>query len=87
MESKPQLVGIHERVRSDLGGSQPPTSTGSSAEPGGKRVVTAANPNAEDAADLLRYVTLSAVHACRYTRHFVMVEFLVSLQYLLGTRV
>ena len=52
MEAKPQLVGIHERVRSDMEGSQPPTSTGSSAAPGGKRVVTAANPSAEDAADL-----------------------------------
>ena len=55
MESKPQLVGIHERVRSDMEGNQPPASTISSTAQGGKRVVTAANPNAEDAADLLRY--------------------------------
>ncbi|GMN49427.1 hypothetical protein TIFTF001_018591 [Ficus carica] len=54
MEAKAQLVGIHERVRSDIEGSQPPTSAVSSTAQGGKRVVTAANPNAEDAAELLR---------------------------------
>ncbi|PON39087.1 hypothetical protein TorRG33x02_343620 [Trema orientale] len=54
MEAKAHLVGIHERVRSDIEGNQPPTSTVSSTAPGDKRVITAANPNAEDAADLLR---------------------------------
>ncbi|MED6137457.1 hypothetical protein PIB30_065207 [Stylosanthes scabra] len=54
VEAKPQLVGIHERVRSD-NGSQPPVSAASSTPEGGKRMPTATNPNAEDAADLLRY--------------------------------
>lgn len=48
MEAKPQLVGIHERVRSDI--DAPPPS-----ESGEKRISTATNPNAEEAADLLRY--------------------------------
>ncbi|KAG2327052.1 hypothetical protein Bca4012_035982 [Brassica carinata] len=47
MEAKPQLVGIHERVRNDI--DAPPSS-----ENGGKRISTATNPNAEEAADLLR---------------------------------
>ncbi|VVB17966.1 unnamed protein product [Arabis nemorensis] len=47
MEAKPQLVGIHERVRSDI--DAPPSS-----ESGEKRIATATNPNAEEAADLLR---------------------------------
>ncbi|CAA7034857.1 unnamed protein product [Microthlaspi erraticum] len=47
MEAKPQLVGIHERVRSDI--DAPPPS-----ESGEKRISTATNPNAEEAADLLR---------------------------------
>ncbi|CAN6813927.1 unnamed protein product [Brassica oleracea] len=47
MEAKPQLVGIHERVRNDI--DAPPSS-----ENGEKRISTAANPNAEEAADLLR---------------------------------
>ncbi|KFK28101.1 hypothetical protein AALP_AA8G472600 [Arabis alpina] len=47
MEAKPQLVGIHERVRSDI--DAPP-----SLESGEKRKATATNPNAEEAADLLR---------------------------------
>lgn len=54
MEAKAQLVGIHERVRSDIEGSQPPTSAVSSTMQGGKRVATAANPSKEDAAELLR---------------------------------
>lgn len=54
VESKPQLVGIHERVRSDINGSQPPTSAASGTSEGGKQVPTATNPSAEDAADLLR---------------------------------
>ncbi|KAG2293473.1 hypothetical protein Bca4012_005529 [Brassica carinata] len=47
MEAKPQLVGIHERVRNDIDAP-------SSSENGEKRISTAANPNAEEAADLLR---------------------------------
>uniref|UniRef100_A0A5B7A342 Uncharacterized protein n=1 Tax=Davidia involucrata TaxID=16924 RepID=A0A5B7A342_DAVIN len=60
MEAKAQLVGIHERVRSDIEGNVPPTSSVqpngslSTTQGGGKRVATATNPNAEDAADLLR---------------------------------
>ncbi|XP_062177933.1 uncharacterized protein LOC133882733 [Alnus glutinosa] len=54
VQAKAQLVGIHERVRSDIGGNQPPASSVSSTTQGGKRVATATNPNAEDAAELLR---------------------------------
>ncbi|KAJ1402256.1 hypothetical protein SESBI_28151 [Sesbania bispinosa] len=54
VEAKAQLVGIHERVRSDINGSQPPTSAALSTSEGGKRVSTATNPAAEDAAELLR---------------------------------
>ncbi|KAI3985056.1 hypothetical protein MKX01_038663 [Papaver californicum] len=50
VEAKAQLVGIRDRVRSDGDGVQPPIS--SHAE--GKRVATATNPDAKDAADLLR---------------------------------
>lgn len=58
MESKAHLVGIHERVRSDFEGKQPPTSVVTSTAEGAKRVPTATNPSAEDAAALLRYVSL-----------------------------
>ncbi|KAG5029096.1 hypothetical protein GmHk_05G013491 [Glycine max] len=54
VEAKPQLVGIHERVRSDINGSQAPTSAASGTSEGGKWAPTATNPNAEDAAELLR---------------------------------
>lgn len=54
VEAKPQLVGIHERVRSDINGSEPPLPAALGASSGGKKVATATNPNAEDAADLLR---------------------------------
>ncbi|XP_041011767.1 uncharacterized protein LOC121255480 isoform X1 [Juglans microcarpa x Juglans regia] len=54
VEAKAQLVGIHERVRSDIEGNQPPASSASSTMQGSKRMATAANPNAEDAAELLR---------------------------------
>ncbi|PSS26211.1 hypothetical protein CEY00_Acc07503 [Actinidia chinensis var. chinensis] len=60
MEAKAQLVGIHERVRSDIEGNTPstssvqPNSSSSSAQGGAKRMATATNPNAEDAAELLR---------------------------------
>jgi hypothetical protein len=57
VEAKPQLVGIHERVRSDIEGSQPPTSAAVNTSEGGKRIPTATNPNAEDAAELLRYAS------------------------------
>ncbi|CAB4320094.1 unnamed protein product [Prunus armeniaca] len=54
VESKAQLVGIHERVRSDFAGNQPPTSIVTSTSQGGKRLPTATNPSTEDAAELLR---------------------------------
>ncbi|KAF2309018.1 hypothetical protein GH714_000126 [Hevea brasiliensis] len=55
VEAKAQLVGIHERVRSDIEANQPPTSSApSTTQDGGKRVPTATKPNAEDAAELLR---------------------------------
>ncbi|CAL1389949.1 unnamed protein product [Linum trigynum] len=55
LESKPQLVGIHERVRSDIQSSQSQASSvASTTDGGGKRVAGAANPGAEDAAELLR---------------------------------
>ncbi|CAN6864194.1 unnamed protein product, partial [Brassica oleracea] len=47
VEAKPQLVGIHERVRNDIDAPPP------SSENGEKRISTATNPNAEEAADLL----------------------------------
>lgn len=53
VEAKAQLVGIHERVRSDMGGNQPASSVSITIQ-GAKRVATATNPNAEDAAELLR---------------------------------
>lgn len=62
MEAKPQLVGIHERVRSDIAGNVPPISSAAQPQKGsmsttpgeGKRVATATNPSEEDAAELLR---------------------------------
>ncbi|KDP27366.1 hypothetical protein JCGZ_20190 [Jatropha curcas] len=55
VEAKAQLVGIHERVRSDMEANQPPTSSvPSTTQEGAKRAPTATNPNAEDAAELLR---------------------------------
>ncbi|KAH0915053.1 hypothetical protein HID58_029499, partial [Brassica napus] len=48
VEEKPQLVGIHERVRNDIDAPPP------SSENGEKQISTATNPNAEEAADLLR---------------------------------
>ncbi|XP_042493297.1 uncharacterized protein LOC122072924 [Macadamia integrifolia] len=61
VESKAQLVGIRERVRSDVEGSIPPASSAqphkgsvstTSAEV--KRVMTATNPDMKDASELLR---------------------------------
>lgn len=65
MEAKAQLVGIHERVRSDIEGNHTPSSVSSTTQ-GVKRVATATNPNAEDAADLLRYsiILLLNMHLC-----------------------
>ncbi|KAK4405103.1 hypothetical protein Sango_0516800 [Sesamum angolense] len=56
VESKPQLVGIHERVRSDVGSniSQGQTGASTPTAQGGKRMPTVSNPSAEDAAELLR---------------------------------
>ncbi|KAL9674663.1 hypothetical protein QQ045_002861 [Rhodiola kirilowii] len=60
LESKPQLVEIRNRVRSDVGGTLAAPSAQHQKGPvspiqsEGKRVATAANPNPEDAADLLR---------------------------------
>ncbi|CAM8951499.1 unnamed protein product [Rhodiola kirilowii] len=60
LESKPQLVEIRDRVRSDVGGTLAAPSAQHQKGPvspiqsEGKRVATAANPNPEDAADLLR---------------------------------
>ncbi|XP_057803074.1 uncharacterized protein LOC131018361 [Salvia miltiorrhiza] len=56
LESKAQLVGIHERVRSDIVGkaSEGQSSDSAIGTKVGKRVATVANPNAEDAAELLR---------------------------------
>lgn len=56
LESKPQLVGIHERVRSDIvsKGSEGQSSGSAVSTQGVKRVATVANPSAEDAAELLR---------------------------------
>ncbi|CAN7023099.1 unnamed protein product [Brassica rapa subsp. trilocularis] len=48
VEAKPQLVGIHERVRNDIDAPPP------SSENGEKQISTATNPNAEEAAYLLR---------------------------------
>lgn len=61
LEAKPQLVGIHERVRNDIEGNVPPSSANDTKKAssatlaeGGKRVSTASNPDAKDASDLLR---------------------------------
>ncbi|KAK6916073.1 hypothetical protein RJ641_018934 [Dillenia turbinata] len=61
VEAKAQLVGIRDRVRSDVDGNFPPTpfiqpqkSSVGTTQGGDKRVATATNPNAEDAAELLR---------------------------------
>ncbi|KAK1385977.1 Endoplasmic reticulum vesicle transporter protein [Heracleum sosnowskyi] len=59
VEAKAQLVGLHERVRSDAESGLPQESgvkqnDSLSTTQGVKRVATATNPNAEDAAELLR---------------------------------
>lgn len=58
LESKPQLVGMHERVRSDMDSkvSQGQSSGHATGAQNGKRVASVANPNAEDAAELLRCI-------------------------------
>ena len=52
MVVKPQLVAIHERVTTT--GANPPGSV-TSGSVDGERIIGAANPGPEDAADLLRY--------------------------------
>ncbi|XP_019168665.1 PREDICTED: uncharacterized protein LOC109164599 [Ipomoea nil] len=57
VEAKPQLVGIHERVRSDVEGTMPKTSTGqrSVSLAGSATSATAqGGKSSEDAADLMR---------------------------------
>ncbi|KAF5733320.1 hypothetical protein HS088_TW17G00862 [Tripterygium wilfordii] len=54
VEAKPQLVGVHERVRSDIESNQHATLSVPTMTNGVKRAPTATNPNAEDAAELLR---------------------------------
>ncbi|KAK3007387.1 hypothetical protein RJ639_017464 [Escallonia herrerae] len=60
MEAKAQLVGIHERVRSDAEGNLPqassvqPNISSTTTQAGVKRVASATNPSAEDASELLR---------------------------------
>ncbi|XP_038975663.1 uncharacterized protein LOC120106706 [Phoenix dactylifera] len=54
VEAKAQLVGIRDRVRSDVEGSHPSGSATKTVSDNGKRVFSAANPDAKDAADLLR---------------------------------
>ncbi|KAL8128482.1 hypothetical protein V2J09_017637 [Rumex salicifolius] len=60
VEAKAQLVGIHERVRSDIEGNAPTSSTDATSKglsatlpEGVKRIVTATNPDAKDASELL----------------------------------
>lgn len=64
MQAKAQLVGIRERVSSDVGSnvsSNQSTKVSSDATGGSaKRVATATNPNVEDAADILRYSSYSS---------------------------
>lgn len=76
VEAKAQLVGIHERVRSDIEGSKPPASAvPSTKQDGAKRVASATNPNAEDAAELLRYIVI--VFSINSDWSFSVVFFLV----------
>lgn len=56
VEAKPQLVGSHERVRSDVEGNMPKLSSGGASQ-GVKRPASASNPSAEEASELLRYET------------------------------
>lgn len=58
VESKAQLVGIRERVRSDVENTAHQGQSGAMVTAqGGKHVATVSNPNAEDAAELLRYAS------------------------------
>ncbi|KAJ6791854.1 Uncharacterized protein M6B38_241640 [Iris pallida] len=54
VEAKPQLIGIRDRVRSDVEASIPAPAKADPTSGEGKRVVSVANPDAKDAADLLR---------------------------------
>lgn len=53
IESKSQLVGIRDRVRTDIESSAPSTAS-VTVNGEGKRVFSASNPDSKDAADLLR---------------------------------
>ncbi|URE04471.1 hypothetical protein MUK42_19406 [Musa troglodytarum] len=54
VEAKAQLIGIRDRVRNDVEGSCPTPDSGM--VPGGKRLISATNPDPKDAAELLRYL-------------------------------
>uniref|UniRef100_A0A2P2J8A7 Uncharacterized protein MANES_14G166400 n=1 Tax=Rhizophora mucronata TaxID=61149 RepID=A0A2P2J8A7_RHIMU len=55
VEAKAHLVGIHERVRSDIEANKhPKSSEPSTTKEASTRIPTATNPNAEEAAELLR---------------------------------
>lgn len=60
MEAKAQLVGIRDRVRSDVEGSYPSGAATKIVSDNGKRVFSAANPDAKDASELLRYLFLAS---------------------------
>ncbi|CAL9753164.1 unnamed protein product, partial [Musa acuminata subsp. burmannicoides] len=51
VEAKAQLIGIRDRVRNDVEGSCPTSNSGMI--PGGKRLISATNPDPKDAAELL----------------------------------
>ncbi|KAJ6947648.1 hypothetical protein NC651_002118 [Populus alba x Populus x berolinensis] len=59
VEVKPLLVGIHERVKSDIVAHEPPPLVPSTIKEGGKCVPTVTNPSVEDVAKLLRYILTS----------------------------
>ncbi|KAG6792484.1 hypothetical protein POTOM_001634 [Populus tomentosa] len=48
IEVKPLLIGIHERVKSDIVAHEPSPSVPSTIDEGGKRVPTVTNPSVED---------------------------------------
>lgn len=54
VEAKAQLTGIRDRVRSDVEGSSRPSGSVGITSTEGKRVISASNPDAKDAAELLR---------------------------------
>ncbi|KAK8971089.1 hypothetical protein KSP40_PGU016530 [Platanthera guangdongensis] len=54
IESKSQLVGIRDRVRADTEVTTPAVTSAAAMNEEGKRLFSATNPDAKDAADLLR---------------------------------